>query len=92
MHRNDAMAISAALFNASKESEAPPDLAQQLKALNKKRKKNEAEIRLVPDADEGRTAFVSIGCIACHQVDELGNALDEDCSGDWLCWTPASTP
>lgn len=72
MHRNDALAITAALFAASAPSAQPEDIAAQLAAANKKRPKKEPEIRSQADRTQGEMAFVSTGCLACHAVGELG--------------------
>lgn len=72
--RNDAAAITAALFAASSPAEPPQDLEQVLEAANKRRNKKDAEIRTQPSAEQGEVVFVSIGCVACHQIDKLGGA------------------
>ncbi len=76
MHRNDALAISAALFAASAESAAPAAIERQLQEANRRRPKKEPEIRTEADSGQGEVAFVSTGCLACHQVDELGKTGD----------------
>jgi len=69
---NDAAAISAALVAASATSTLPTSIEPELQAANKKRPKKEPEIRTQADIHQGQIAFVSIGCLACHQVDQLG--------------------
>jgi mono/diheme cytochrome c family protein len=73
MHRNDALAISAALFAASERSSAPSDLKKQLAEMKKKRKKNDPEVRTEPDSAKGEMTFVSTGCIACHSVGDINS-------------------
>ncbi len=75
LHPNDAAAIAAALFDASAKSSEPESLALKLRAANQSRAKKEPEIRFDADAHQGEIAFVSIGCLACHQVGELGQSV-----------------
>lgn len=74
MPLNDAMAISAALFAASADSSVIEAIEPQLQRANRSRPKKEPEIRTEAAAAQGEIAFVSLGCLACHQVDQLGQA------------------
>lgn len=73
---NDALAISAALFAASAESKLPGAIEPQLQRANKDRPKKEPAIRTQAQPSQGEIAFVSIGCVACHQVGQLGRTED----------------
>ncbi len=77
LHRNDAAAISAALFAASVESATPEDVAAQLKLAAKKRGKKEPPVRTEADPERGAISFSSIGCLACHQVGDIGKLPNE---------------
>ncbi|MEZ6136536.1 MAG: c-type cytochrome [Pirellulaceae bacterium] len=74
LHRNDAMAISAALFAASESSAAPQDLAKKLQQAEKRRKKSDPAIRTTADAEQGELTFAASGCVACHRAGELGTS------------------
>ena len=69
LDRADADAIAAALMAASKPSAAPKAYK---KPKDTPRKKDEPAPRTVPSLDEGRIAFMTLGCLACHQLGELG--------------------
>ncbi len=69
LNNADAEAVATALLAASQSSDVP---RKYQKPRDKQRKKDEPVPRTDPSAAEGRTAFVSLGCLACHQLDELG--------------------
>lgn len=69
LDRADAEAIAAALLAASESSNAP---RKYEKPKETRRKKEEPIPRTDPSVDEGRTAFITLGCLACHQLNELG--------------------
>lgn len=75
LDRNSAMAISAALFDASEKSVARKPIQPQLEAQAKKRKKKDPKVRTKADSQLGAETFVSAGCLACHQLDDLGSPL-----------------
>ena len=64
----DASAIADALFD---ESQAAAAIKAYVKPKVNKPKKDEPAPR-DPSNEEGRTAFLSRGCLACHQLGELG--------------------
>ncbi len=68
----EAEAIIAALLEASNDSPPPTDWSAELAAMEKKRKSKDPAIRTKADAAMGQQTFVSLGCIACHRVGELG--------------------
>ena len=68
--REDAEAISVTLFDASQKSTAAK---QYVKPLESKAKQNVAVARTEPSVAEGRAVLVSLGCLACHQLGELGD-------------------
>lgn len=68
LHRNDAAAISASLFAASRTSPSPPEPAAAIRELNKKLNKKEERLPTQASAQRGKEALASIGCLACHQV------------------------
>ena len=70
LNREDAEAISVTLFDASQKSTAAK---QYVKPLESKAKQNVAVARTEPSVAEGRAALVSLGCLACHQLGELGD-------------------
>ncbi len=70
LSREDSQAIAAALFADSKSS-SPPKVYRA--PPPKKLKKDEQAPRVEPSAEEGRSAFLTRGCLACHQVGEVGN-------------------
>lgn len=72
MHRNDAAAISAALFAASATSRQPESVKDQLIASAKKQRKRDPAVRTEADVQAGATVFASVGCLACHQSGQLG--------------------
>ncbi len=65
----DADAVVVALFDASQPAAKPQPY---VKPKPPKLKKDEAPPRLEPSVAEGRTACLSLGCLACHQLDQLG--------------------
>lgn len=69
LDRADAEAIVETLLAASKSS-APSRRYQKPK--EKQRKKDEPIPRTEPSVEEGRVVFLTVGCLACHQVGELG--------------------
>ena len=69
LSQQDATAIATALFESSQTSAKP---APYVKPKSPKLKKDEAPPRLEPSAKEGRVAFLSLGCLACHQVELPG--------------------
>ena len=70
LDRADAEAISVTLFDASQKSTAAK---QYVKPQESKAKQNAAAARTEPSVAEGRAALVSLGCLACHQLGELGD-------------------
>lgn len=68
LSENDASAIADVLFD---ESQEPIAIKPYSKPKPSKPKKDEVPPR-DPSIDAGRTAFLSKGCLACHQVNELG--------------------
>lgn len=73
LHRNSAAAITAALFDASAAASPVEDVRGKLRAAEKRRGKKDPKIRTQPDSKQGATTLASAGCLACHQVGELGN-------------------
>ncbi len=69
---SDAQDIVAALWQASLTSPELESLEAQLGEANRTRNKKSDALRTVGDTAQGELAFVSIGCLACHQVGELG--------------------
>ncbi|MFO0943859.1 MAG: c-type cytochrome [Pirellulales bacterium] len=69
---DEAKAIAEALRAASNPSSPPTNWMDELTAMEKKRKSKDPPIRTRPDPAMGQQTFVSLGCIACHQVGELG--------------------
>jgi hypothetical protein len=67
----DAIAIADTLFAASKPAAAPKKYNTP-KAAPQKKKEDPAP-RNEPSAEEGRLAFMTLGCLACHQLGELGD-------------------
>ncbi len=65
---DDALAVSAALLDASAESLPPTDLSAELEQRARARQKNAPAIRVTADRRQGAMTFASKGCIACHSV------------------------
>ena len=72
LDRNSAMAISAALFEASAKSSQEDVISRELKQLRSRRKRKDPPIRMTADPKLGAEVFASKGCLACHQAEELG--------------------
>lgn len=78
MTTSDAEDIVAALWQASLPPEKLDSLEAQLQQAYKKRANKSPKLRTVGDAAQGEMTFVSIGCLACHQVGELGASSEMD--------------
>ncbi|MCR9291674.1 MAG: hypothetical protein NXI32_03075 [bacterium] len=70
LDKNSAMAISAALLDTSLPSPSAPDLRAELRQQSKQGKNNPPALEA--DPEQGAMTFASVGCIACHQLGELG--------------------
>ncbi len=68
--RAEAHRIAAALLADSEVSQAPTEFHVP---IAKENKKGEPQARNRPDASEGKKLFFTVGCIACHQIDGVGN-------------------
>jgi mono/diheme cytochrome c family protein len=73
----DARAIAAALMAASKNNQPPENWSDSLAQLHLKRKSKDPPVRTTADTQQGQQSFVSQGCIACHQVGELGQLSEK---------------
>ncbi len=69
LSEREAAAITSTLFEASLPA---TKVSAYQKPKLPKAKKGEIPPRVEPSATEGRAAFLSLGCLACHQVGELG--------------------
>jgi hypothetical protein len=68
LNREDAVLIAQTLEQESMESEdAPTYIARK----QKNTKKGDMPPRVEPSPDEGRMALLSLGCVACHQLNEI---------------------
>ncbi|MCA9128892.1 MAG: c-type cytochrome [Planctomycetales bacterium] len=74
---HDAAAISAALLDASNSSVRPQPIRQRLQAAARQ-SKQKSTVRTDPDPEQGHVLFASVGCIACHRVEQLGRATNLD--------------
>ncbi|MEZ6150980.1 MAG: c-type cytochrome [Pirellulaceae bacterium] len=72
LDESDAQDIVAALWQASMPSPKLESLEDQLDESNRSRSKKSEAQRTVGDVAQGELAFVSTGCLACHQVGQLG--------------------
>ncbi|MCA9041545.1 MAG: c-type cytochrome, partial [Planctomycetaceae bacterium] len=91
--KNDAEAVAAYLWSKSKPLELleTPELAQEKPASQKETPKEEKPIDHLA---EGNRIVHTVGCLACHQVAELGNSgnfsgpelttLGEKRTADWI--------
>ncbi len=68
--REEAYRIAAALLADSEVSPTPNEYTQP---IAKENKKGEPPARNRPDVNEGKALFFTVGCIACHQIDGVGN-------------------
>ncbi|HBE67677.1 MAG TPA: hypothetical protein DDW52_05960 [Planctomycetaceae bacterium] len=75
LHRNDAAAITASLFGASQKPAQVPDYRDWIVRQNKNRKQ-EKRLSMETDAKAGERLFTSVGCLACHHVDQIAAAED----------------
>ncbi len=78
MTETEAQDIVAALWQASLQPEKLRSLESELVEANKKRPKKAPKLRTKGDVAQGELTFVSIGCLACHQVGELGQSGELD--------------
>ena len=70
-----AQTIASALFDASEQAAAPEDIPEELRALARQRRRREPEVRTQADAGQGALLFASVGCLSCHQVEQLGEPV-----------------
>lgn len=70
LHRNDAAAISACLFEESQKPADVPEYDAWIEKQNKSRKKDN-RLSMEPDIKAGERLFMSVGCLACHHVDQV---------------------
>lgn len=70
LSKEDAEALADTLWAASKPSAAPKIYKKPKETA---RKKEEPAPRTTPTAEEGRIALLTLGCLACHQLGELGD-------------------
>ncbi len=70
LSRADAEALAVTLVAYSAKSIAPKAYVKPKAA---KPKKDEPLARVDPSPEAGRTAFLTLGCLACHQLGELGS-------------------
>lgn len=77
LSESEALAVVAALWERSEEAKPTMDWSAALSLSEKKRKAKDPPIRTVADIDQGQQTFVSLGCIACHAVGEMGRVEGE---------------
>ncbi|MCA9191052.1 MAG: c-type cytochrome [Planctomycetales bacterium] len=66
LSRSDAEAVTSALLANSEPPSDLPHWRQELAEMQRKRKKNDPEIRVSPSEKSGRVLFATSGCLACH--------------------------
>lgn len=72
LNDDEAESIAAALFEASVQSAPPENWSDSLAQQQLKRNRKDPPLRTIADPAQGQQHFVSLGCIACHQLGELG--------------------
>ena len=72
----DARDITAALFSASQPAVPLAPLESELTAGKNPRDKVGNKTRTTADAAQGKLTFVSTGCLACHNLERLGESND----------------